>query len=328
LAAGLALFSKYQAGLTLLGALVYLLTQPAHRHWLRRLDPWLAALVALVAFLPVLAWNATHGWSSFAFQGGRAAAGSWHPFAPLLVLGGEALFVLPWIWLPMMACLLGALRRGPAVAPDWLFSCLALPPILLFAAVSVWSPHVLFHWAAPGYLMLFPLLGRQLAAWTTQPRSRRFVRFGLGATVALGALSAGIIGSEILWRWAPDPAGDLSLQAMDWRALGPALDRRGLGDAVLAGIRWHECGKLGYALGRHKTVLCLTPDAREFAFSTHPARHDGSDVLIVTPHGTLAAVTDQLGNRFDQIDPLPPVTLENGGRPALEFSLFLGRGLH
>ena len=82
------------------------------------------------------------------------------PFAPLVTLAGEALFVLPWIWLPMMAVFVVALRRGPGEWRPWLLCCLAAPPIVAFAAVSAWSSQrVLFHWAAPGYLMLFPLLG-------------------------------------------------------------------------------------------------------------------------------------------------------------------------
>ena len=57
-----------------------------------------------------------------------------------------------------------ALRRGPAAWRGWLLCCLAAPPILGFALVGAWSSQrVLFHWAAPGYLMLFPLLGQAVA---------------------------------------------------------------------------------------------------------------------------------------------------------------------
>ena len=55
------------------------------------------------------------------------------PFAPLVTLAGEALFVLPWIWLPMMAVFAVALRRGPGEWRPWLLCCLAAPPIVAFA---------------------------------------------------------------------------------------------------------------------------------------------------------------------------------------------------
>ncbi len=82
LCAGLALFSKYSAVLTIAGVAAYLLSSREHRHWLATPKPWLAALVALMVFMPVLVWNAEHGWASFAFQGGRAAGMRFRPFAP------------------------------------------------------------------------------------------------------------------------------------------------------------------------------------------------------------------------------------------------------
>ena len=161
--AGLALLSKYSAVLTLAGAALYLLTSPLHRRWLARPQPWAAAAVAAALFAPVLAWNASHGWISFAFQGGRAMAHKLNPAGPLLVLAGGALFLLPWIWAGLMAALLRGLRAGPLAWRSWLLCWLALPPIVLFAVVALWSRQVLFHWAVPGYLFLFPLLGTALA---------------------------------------------------------------------------------------------------------------------------------------------------------------------
>src|SRR6267378_1321698 len=68
----LALCSKSSAALTLLGAVAFLATEPTSRHWLTRPHPYVAGLVALVVFSPVLLWNAEHGWVSLLFQGARA----------------------------------------------------------------------------------------------------------------------------------------------------------------------------------------------------------------------------------------------------------------
>ncbi len=125
-AAGFSLLSKYSAALVLGGALAYLLTQPAHRAWLRRPQPYLAAALACAIFAPVLVWNARHGWVSFAFQGGRAGAEHFRPFGPLAVLGGEALFVLPWLWLPLMVGLARGFRAGPSAWRTWLPACLGV----------------------------------------------------------------------------------------------------------------------------------------------------------------------------------------------------------
>src|ERR1700746_1408477 len=83
--AGLALCSKYSAALAPLGVAVFLATEPTSRHWLPRPHPYVAGIVALVIFSPVLIWNAEHGWVSLLFQGGRVG-GSLHPFGPLMAI--------------------------------------------------------------------------------------------------------------------------------------------------------------------------------------------------------------------------------------------------
>ena len=72
--AGLAMASKYTAALLWFGIAVWLLTTPSTRAWLRRPAPWLGALLALAVFVPVVLWEAGHGWASFARQGGRIDA--------------------------------------------------------------------------------------------------------------------------------------------------------------------------------------------------------------------------------------------------------------
>jgi 4-amino-4-deoxy-L-arabinose transferase-like glycosyltransferase len=72
--AGLALLSKFTAGLLLPAVAAFMLVPRWRGRWLRSLYPWLAALIAFVLFLPVLIWNMQHDWASFRFQLVRATA--------------------------------------------------------------------------------------------------------------------------------------------------------------------------------------------------------------------------------------------------------------
>src|SRR5258708_11441715 len=54
--------------------LAFMLVPDWRRRWLFSPYPWLAALIAVVLFLPVLIWNAGHDWASFRFQFVRATA--------------------------------------------------------------------------------------------------------------------------------------------------------------------------------------------------------------------------------------------------------------
>jgi 4-amino-4-deoxy-L-arabinose transferase-like glycosyltransferase len=295
LCAGLALFSKYSAVLTIGGTLLYLLTNRRHRHWLARPEPYLAAGVALAVFAPVVAWNATHGWASFAFQGDRAEGLRFRPLMPLQTLGGEALFLLPWIWLPMMVLFVRGFRRDAAWS-ERLLVWLAAPPVVVFALVSAWSSQrVLYHWAVPGYLMLFPLLGDAIA-----DRVRVFwVRALLAGAAGLVVAAVLVIATQLQFDWLGGRLAallrtDPTAEGLDWTSLHDDLRSRGLltPGAVVAALNWRDAGKIGHALGPGATMLCLSADSRQFGFADPPGRFAGQDVLLLVVEpvaGQLAA---------------------------------------
>ncbi|HMD63001.1 MAG TPA: glycosyltransferase family 39 protein [Stellaceae bacterium] len=329
--AGLALCSKYSAGLTIIGAVGFLLTEPLSRRWLARPHPYVAGLVALAIFLPVLVWNAENGWVSLLFQGGRAD-GWFHPFGPIATLAGAAAFLLPWIWAPLLVCGFVALRRGPSDREGWLLVCLAAPPLILFTAASLWG-NVLFHWAAPGYLMLLPLFGDAVARhW----RRSRAVRVCLAATGGFVVLGSSLFASEVRFDWLPAVIGDFrlgkdpSLDVVDWTSLRDDLAERGLLDRprlVVAALRWSDAGKIDYALGGGVPVICLGPDSHQYGLTARPDDHAGADVLIVT-RAPFEKIVGQYWSLFDAIEPIAPATVFHAGHPALRLNLFLGHRLH
>jgi 4-amino-4-deoxy-L-arabinose transferase-like glycosyltransferase len=72
--AGLSLLSKFTAVMLVPAVLAFLLVPDWRWRWLRSPYPYLAALIALAVFSPVLIWNAGHDWASFRFQAVRATA--------------------------------------------------------------------------------------------------------------------------------------------------------------------------------------------------------------------------------------------------------------
>jgi 4-amino-4-deoxy-L-arabinose transferase-like glycosyltransferase len=316
-AAGLAMLSKYSAALVITGAFVGLLILPEGRACLRRANPWLGALVAAILFAPVIAWNLKTGWASFAFQGGRAAAARFNPAGPFIVLAGSAAFVLPWIWAPALWAWARALRQhGPA----FLLACMAAPPVILFAVVALWSRQVLFHWPAPGYLMMLPLLGMALARW-----DRPWLRQAAWGTAGLMVLGLAAVTLEVRTH-ALGLARDPALQAADWTALRPALAARGLLKNTLAAPNWSDMGKIDYALGG-ADIICLNVDARQYRFAPGPAAHIGEDILIIAPRQDATRIRAAYGNVFDAIEALPPLRVGLPGRPGTVFPIFLGRHL-
>jgi 4-amino-4-deoxy-L-arabinose transferase-like glycosyltransferase len=331
-AAGLALLSKYNALLTLIGALLFLLTDPRSRPHLRGLWPWAAGLLAAAMFVPVIAWNANHGWQSFHYQGGRASGLRLHGSAPFSIWGGEALFVLPWLWLPMILLLIAALRRGPADRPGWLLSMLAVIPVVLFAVIGIWSStRILYHWAAPGYLMLFPLLGDWVAQ--LRPRAAWWIRLVTRTSAGLLITATLLIIAEVGFAVLPEfneffpPGKSPLLQLIDWNSIRSELAARGAlnnPQLAVATLRWYDAGKIGYALRGSVPVTVFGPEPHQFGVSVPPASLLGRDVLILAMPGDISAITAEFAPDFQSITAAPALTVTSHGKTLLVIPVLLG----
>lgn len=325
--AGLALLSKYNAALVLAGAAAGVLLDPASRRELRRFGPWGAVLLAALLFTPVLWWNATHGWASFHYQGGRATGLRLRPAMPLTIWGGEALFVLPWLWLPMVFLLLRGFWRGPVERRGWLLSWAAVAPVVLFAVVGLWSStRILYHWAAPGYLMLFPALGD----WAT--RRRAWLRESVALITALLLGSAVLLGTaELSYSFIPGfnhafpPAQSPLLQAVDWDSVAGQIPP---GVDAVAAQRWFDAGKIGYALRDTPVVVTVFgPEPHQFGFSAPASTLLGKNVLILAMPGNVTDTYNRFADDFESLKPGPALTVMQGDDMLLVIPTFTGTNL-
>jgi 4-amino-4-deoxy-L-arabinose transferase-like glycosyltransferase len=329
--AGLALLSKYSAVLIVAGVFFFLLTTPTKRFWLARPQPYMAGIVAVLIFAPVIIWNLDHGFASFAFQGGRATGAQWHPGRVFQVLGGEALFLLPWIWLLLILQLIGALTRGPSDERRWLCAWLGVIPVILFALVAAWSPHrVLYHWAAPGYMMLLPLAGH----WIARHIDQLWLRRAIAMTATFVVILLAIFATQLHFNYMPAVLGDPwtnkhpDSDAVDWTDLRASLAQQNLLDDhhFVASTRWLQAGKYDYAVGGTIPVVVLDTDDREYGIEHPMSSVAGRDGIIVDPQMTLAEIQQRYGKMFASIEPLPVVTLNHAGQPMMTLNLFMGHG--
>ena len=330
LAAGLALLSKYQAVLPIVGLLTFLLTQPAARRRLRTPGPYVGGALAALLFTPVIAWNARHGWASFRFQLARGASEpGLHLGALLENVGGQAGYLLPWIWLPLVAVLWRGLVRGPRDAKRWFFICLAIWPIGLFTLVALGGKPGLPHWPAAGYLMLFPLLGDVVASRMARGDAR--VRRWLAASAIAFAIILAIVATQTATGWMTRLVpglfrrGDPTLEALDWTDLRTTLATRGLlrdSSLFVASTSWIEGGKIAYALGERVTVVCLCRNPHHFAYLHEQRALFGRDALLLDRTRGSSDAARRYAPYFATIDSLAPVVVRRGGYPALTIAVF------
>ena len=334
LMAGLALLSKYHGVLLVLGILLFLATTREGRRWLLKPGPWLAAAIALACFVPVLVWNAQNDWASFAFQAGRGRVGSGgglRPFGPVESLLSQAVYLLPWIAVPLGTFLVRGILSGASNPRRWLLVCLALLPILIFTGLTL-SGRGLPHWQMPGWLFAIPLLGEGLA---NAGRITRRIAIGV---VVITALALGALATVVTMqaRWGSFDQQTLQLfggtdptdALLSWDAVRPELARRGLPAderTFIGTFNWVRAGELNALLGKQIPVLCLCSDARHFDYLNPPEAYAGWNAILI---GMPGHIDDDaaLNKQFASLGALEDISLSKAGRVAVPLRLRLATG--
>ena len=266
---GCALLSKYHAVFLPMGATLYMIFEPTARRRLREFGPYLAFGLGLLMFSPVVWWNSTHGWASFAFQGERAQAGGGFraDFLALAVLGQVA-YLLPWIWLPLWIALIraGRVSRHSGASAERFFLTQAAVPTLIFLLVST-QRMILPHWSLVGMIPAFPLLGRDWASLNLRTLRRRVVILAiipvLGMVCFVAEAQWGVLqkgakhGLGLL-----DPANDPTVDMFGWDQVANELRNRGLLDhpnTFLFTSKWYHSGHLAFATENCIPILPCNP---------------------------------------------------------------------
>jgi Dolichyl-phosphate-mannose-protein mannosyltransferase len=244
--AGLGCVSKYTNFFLGPGILAWLLIDPRARRWL--FSPWLIAggITALVVFVPVLLWNAQHGWISFSKQFGRLAANQ----ITLRYLGE---LVLSQIGLlnPIIA-FFAAL--GAAVALRWRTEAQRNPSLLLLATLVPLVAYMIVHafhgrvqanWLAP----IYPQVAL-LAASSVEDLATSTFRVRLARTVVPLGLSISII--LLLYLAIPVrlrlPFGSPGDQLQGWQDFAANIEglRRQSGASWIATVNYDVNAELAF----------------------------------------------------------------------------------
>jgi len=269
IALGGALLSKYTGAFLLTVPLAYLFTE---RRFLRNGFWWLGLAIAILVFLPNIAWNAMHNWVSLGYQLGHGLGKGWNPSGLLKYIVDAVIVnsIFPFIFLVWGAA---RVTRKP------------VEPAMLAISLSFWVPFILFwaasvkgsaeaNWPAPAYMSLVILgiigLGGSTRAWPWKVS----IGFGL-ALVALAYIQA----IHPFLRVKGDPTE----RARAWRELaGCVQEARAIyPELPLAAPRYQEASELSFYLPGNPVVKVANPEGRPNHLTlVHPALA-GEDFLFV-----------------------------------------------
>ncbi len=236
-AMGLLLLSKYTGVFLLAGIVMWLLASAQMRCWLKRREPYVAGLIALILFSPVILWNAQHHWASFAKQFGHALDS--FPDGGLgnvgAFVGIQTLFVSPLIFAFALAGLAVASLRGFfRQEANWLLLACAVAPMLAYFLVHALSAEVLPQWPSAAYAIAVIAAVAAFAPRQEAPERRPLVRYAFAAAPWTGLVFTLAMFAQMTFWPAPISAAQDPLDIFDgWAQL--ASDTRAVARAHHAG---------------------------------------------------------------------------------------------
>ena len=286
LAIGVAMLSKYTAVLVPGAIALSCVLYAPLRARFREPGPWVAVGIASLVLAPNLWWNATHEWTSFAFQLGHGLGAPKSVGAAALIkrelnlIGGQAGLTSPILFGLFVGSLWRALRRRDDAVARMLATIGVV--VLLFFAWSATRKNVEANWPAAAWLPAMLLLAVEAArgarlGWT---RSGLWLGAALSAVVYVDA--ATLLAPRLGLRAGRDPVS----QAYGWDALA--------GDLRVA-VNAARITRRGEGVPHHVWVAAdRYQDAAQLAWALHRADLD-----------TLGAFATNLGGRPNQYDLWP-----------------------
>ena len=307
-AVGLACLSKYSALFLAPGLLLRLALSADGRRQLRTPWPWLGAIVAAAVFAPNFAWNAEHGWLTFAKQFGRVRAGGFEPAFLGKLLLDQALLLNPLIVIFIAL----AVRRRVA----WPLLAVAAP-FAAYLVIHSLHDQVQGQWPAP----LYPLLVVAAAAaavgatgWLAGMRAA-VAPAGLGVSAALLIFLVAPVDATLPFR---DPLAPYR----DWPAFSAAVERA----SVASGAAWVGAPTYGVAAQIAASHQVQAPAAQiyqreRYTFETLAERADFSrpGLVVVSPRNPAGSL---LPLCFGKVDALAPI-VRGEGVSAASYSAYL-----
>lgn len=320
LALGLALLSKFTAIFLGAGIGPALLVVPSLRRQFVSIRPYLAAVLALLIVSPFLAWNAAHGWATFAKQFERVPAHEFGARFVLEFLGSQLALFNPLTAILAAAALASGARAFARRADErsearWLLIATVAPALLYFAFHSL-HDRVQGNWLAPLYPALLILAADFATRGPGWARGLARVALPLGfAAIALTYLHAATA-------WPAFGPADPLARVGGWRDLASQVVARAHAEHspyVLA--RGYAATSLLTYYGDPALVVAQAEEPERWLFRPAP-----DPALFLNP-GLAFGEADrdfaqELGARFAHVEEIARMSRLSGGGKVQDFVLF------
>lgn len=313
--------------------LIALLVLPQGRRMLRDPRVWVALAMGVLAWLPLLAWNADNHDAGLRFQ--MVDRHPWNfQWSGLWFLVIQPVLVTPILCVAMWKVALAGTRSGGGARAQWRYfglvgavSTVAIFVLGFFTDVE----RISFHWPLPGYLALLVAVPVVLNGWPRWLRRTGWWLAGVGLTLAFGyylMASAPALREQL--------AGDkyYPRNFAGWQPLAAAvrdeLRQMPEGTQVLAG-NFKVGAELGFQLRDPRISVLPHPlndkHGRTAQLAQWGLLHDGARrgplLLVLSPSDQrYRELLERYHQVCEQVGPLPPPRVVSQDHGYQRFLLF------
>ncbi|HVY69961.1 MAG TPA: glycosyltransferase family 39 protein [Verrucomicrobiae bacterium] len=342
---GLGFLSKYTGLFQWLGWAVFLACWPPARTQIRRPGIYLALLINALCTIPVIVWNAQHGWITVTHLANRG--GLDHRWAPTMnffwdFIATEPLLLNPVFFIALVWAAIALWRQRPRNALlVYLFGMGA--PLFLFYTAYTFRARVQGNWIAPSVVPLFAMM---VIFWEERFRSgARWIKPWLGAGMTLGLLAAVLLHepnfvAKVSGRPLPVKYEPLR-RVRGWQAMGRVVEEARVklateGATFIIGGHYGITGLLSFYIPEAKATVKSRPlvyyqstdhPANQFYFWPGYRERKGENAIYVQRVESPQEPPEELRREFTSVTDLGMRDVLYRGRVYHTVQLFECRGL-
>jgi hypothetical protein len=342
---GGALLSKYHAVLLALCLLGYFITSTNHRFWLKKIQPYVAALIGLIVFIPNIIWNARHDWISYSYQLGQSTGDGLDAGKFLVAIGGQLGAWSPVIFGLLIAAITVQVFQKKISDADRLIAWTSIPIFIFFCLAGLTSK-ILPHWTSVGWwtgsiavaVVVLRKISRQ------NPSAKRWRHWTATAVLTGSAMTALLYMVLFLpvvvpvYNWTrnvslslnrqfpavkplkPYETGfDISNELFGWQDIAHQVEtiRTQMphpATTFVFGHRFHSASQLAVYLEPTTIATTLYHKYNQYRLWFAAEEHVGWDALFIVEHKRHQERAERYRTLFNKMDPQPIETriLRNG----------------
>ncbi len=262
----LAFLSKYQAylfGMTLFAAFFIW-----KRNVLFTKKFSISLIISTLGLIPILIWNIDNNFASFNFHGNRSSLSFdlLHIFKSFLA---QLFFLLPTTGILILVSLMK--NKMHFINHEKFLVLLALPIIIIFNVVMIFSDNSFSHWSMVGWMLLIPIASNYLILMKLfKPHLLTFKAVSVFVIVIM--VSSILIHSQtgFITRNTEEkiPKWDNTRELLDWVHIADILKKNLQKEELesLVTLNWYDSGQLSAAFHYKHLVGVIGPNGHHFKY--------------------------------------------------------------